>query len=56
MPLGRAISDSHVRTGAERLRHEVKIATRARFVPLTKAQLRKAQRQYNTAIKNRRNY
>jgi phosphate transport system substrate-binding protein len=36
--------------------NEKTIATKARIVPLTKAQLRKAQRQYNTAIKNRRNY
>jgi phosphate transport system substrate-binding protein len=36
--------------------NEKAIATRARIVPLTKAQLRKAQRQYNTAIKNRRDY
>jgi phosphate transport system substrate-binding protein len=36
--------------------NEKAIATKARIVPLTKAQLRKAQRQYNTAIKNRRNY
>ncbi len=31
-------------------------AKTAKMVPLTKAQLRKAQRQYNTAMKNRRNY
>ena len=36
--------------------NEKAISTRARIVPLTKAQLRKAQRQYNTAIKNRKNY
>jgi phosphate transport system substrate-binding protein len=36
--------------------NEKTIAQRARIVPLTKAQLRKAQRQYNTAIKNRKNY
>jgi phosphate transport system substrate-binding protein len=36
--------------------NESSIARKAKFVPLTKAQLRKAQRQYNTAIKNRRNY
>ena len=36
--------------------NEKTIATKARIVPLTKAQLRKAQRQYNTAIKNRRDY
>jgi phosphate transport system substrate-binding protein len=36
--------------------NEKAIATKARIVPLTKAQLRKAQRQYNTAIKNRKNY
>src|SRR5918999_3464837 len=36
--------------------NEKTIATRARIVPLTKAQLRKAKRQYNTAIKNRKNY
>lgn len=36
--------------------NEKAISTRAKIVPLTKAQLRKAQRQYNTAIKNRKNY
>jgi phosphate transport system substrate-binding protein len=36
--------------------NEKAISRTAKFVPLTKAQLRKAQRQYNTAIKNRRNY
>jgi phosphate transport system substrate-binding protein len=36
--------------------NEKAISTKARIVPLTKAQLRKAQRQYNTAIKNRKNY
>jgi phosphate transport system substrate-binding protein len=36
--------------------NEKKIAQTAKMVPLTKAQLRKAQRQYNTAIKNRRGY
>jgi phosphate transport system substrate-binding protein len=36
--------------------NEKAISRTARFVPLTKAQLRKAQRQYNTAIKNRKNY
>ena len=36
--------------------NEKAIAQRARIVPLTKAQLRKARRQYNTAIRNRRNY
>jgi phosphate transport system substrate-binding protein len=36
--------------------NEREIARAARFVPLTRAQLRKAQRQYNTAIRNRRNY
>ena len=36
--------------------NEKAISTRARIVPLTKPQLRKAQRQYNTAIKNRRDY
>ncbi len=33
--------------------NETKIATKARFIALTKAQLAKAKRQYNTAIKNR---
>jgi phosphate transport system substrate-binding protein len=36
--------------------NERAIARTARFVPLTKAQLRKAQRQYNTAIRNRSGY
>jgi phosphate transport system substrate-binding protein len=36
--------------------NERAISRKARFVPLTKPQLRKAQRQYNTAIKNRKNY
>jgi phosphate transport system substrate-binding protein len=36
--------------------NEKTISRTARIVPLTKAQLSKAQRQYNTAIKNRRNY
>ena len=36
--------------------NERAISRVARFVPLTKAQLRKAQRQYNTAIRNRKNY
>jgi phosphate transport system substrate-binding protein len=36
--------------------NEKPISRTAKFVPLTKAQLRKAQRQYNTAIKNRKNY
>jgi phosphate transport system substrate-binding protein len=36
--------------------NERAIARTSKFVPLTKAQLRKAQRQYNTAIKNRKNY
>jgi phosphate transport system substrate-binding protein len=36
--------------------NEKTISQRAKIVPLTKAQLRKAQRQYNTAIKNRKNY
>jgi phosphate transport system substrate-binding protein len=36
--------------------NEKAISQRAKIVPLTKAQLRKAQRQYNTAIKNRKNY
>jgi phosphate transport system substrate-binding protein len=36
--------------------NERAIARTARFVPLTRAQLRKAQRQYNTAFRNRRNY
>ena len=33
--------------------NEAKIATASDFIPLTKAQLNKAKRQYNTAIKNR---
>jgi phosphate transport system substrate-binding protein len=36
--------------------NEKTISRTARIVPLTNAQLSKAQRQYNTAIKNRRNY
>ena len=36
--------------------NEKTIAQKARIVPLTKAQLRKAQRQYNTAIRNRKDY
>jgi phosphate transport system substrate-binding protein len=36
--------------------NEKTIAQKARIVPLTKAQLRKAQRQYNTAIRNREDY
>jgi phosphate transport system substrate-binding protein len=36
--------------------NEKTISTKAKIVPLTKAQLRKAQRQYNTAIANRRGY
>jgi phosphate transport system substrate-binding protein len=36
--------------------NETSIARTAKFVPLTKAQLAKAKRQYNTAIKNRRGY
>jgi phosphate transport system substrate-binding protein len=36
--------------------NEKAIAQRARIVPLTKTQLNKAKRQYNTAIKNRKNY
>jgi phosphate transport system substrate-binding protein len=36
--------------------NEKTIAQRARIVPLTKRQLAKAKRQYNTAIKNRKNY
>jgi phosphate transport system substrate-binding protein len=36
--------------------NEKTIAQRARIVPLTKAQLNKAKRQYNTAIKNRQGY
>jgi ABC-type phosphate transport system substrate-binding protein len=36
--------------------NEKTIAQKARIVPLTKSQLRKAQRQYNTAIRNRRDY
>jgi phosphate transport system substrate-binding protein len=36
--------------------NEKTIAQKARIVPLTKAQIRKAQRQYNTAIKNRKDY
>jgi phosphate transport system substrate-binding protein len=38
------------------IQNEKTIAQRARIVPLTKAQLRKAQRQYNTAIRNRKDY
>jgi phosphate transport system substrate-binding protein len=36
--------------------NEKAISRTAKIVPLTKAQLRKARRQYNTAIRNRRNY
>ena len=36
--------------------NERAISRTAKIVPLTKQQLRKAQRQYNTAIKNRKNY
>jgi phosphate transport system substrate-binding protein len=36
--------------------NEKAISTRAKIVPLTKPQLAKAKRQYNTAIKNRKNY
>jgi phosphate transport system substrate-binding protein len=36
--------------------NEKAISTRAKIVPLTKQQLAKAKRQYNTAIKNRKNY
>ena len=36
--------------------NERAISRTAKIVPLTKPQLRKAQRQYNTAIKNRKNY
>ena len=36
--------------------NEKAISRTAKIVPLTKPQLRKAQRQYNTAIKNRKNY
>jgi hypothetical protein len=36
--------------------NEKTISRTAKIVPLTKTQLRKAQRQYNTAIANRRNY
>jgi phosphate transport system substrate-binding protein len=36
--------------------NEKTIAQKARIVPLTKAQLNKAKRQYNTAINNRRDY
>ena len=36
--------------------NEKAISQKAKIVPLTRAQLRKAQRQYNTAIKNRRDY
>ena len=36
--------------------NEKAISQQAKIVPLTKAQLRKAQRQYNTAIKNRDRY
>jgi phosphate transport system substrate-binding protein len=36
--------------------NERAISRTAKIVPLTRAQLRKARRQYNTAIRNRRNY
>jgi phosphate transport system substrate-binding protein len=36
--------------------NERAISRTAKIVPLTRPQLRKAQRQYNTAIKNRKNY
>ncbi len=36
--------------------NERAISRSAKIVPLTNAQLRKAQRQYNTAMKNRKNY
>jgi phosphate transport system substrate-binding protein len=36
--------------------NERAISRKAKFVPLTAAQLRKAQRQYNTALRNRRGY
>ena len=36
--------------------NERKISGKAKFVPLTKRQLSKLKRQYNTAIKNRKNY
>jgi phosphate transport system substrate-binding protein len=36
--------------------NEKSIAEKAKYVPLTKQQLAKAKRQYNTAIKNRRGY
>jgi ABC-type phosphate transport system substrate-binding protein len=36
--------------------NEKTISANAKIVPLTRAQLRKAQRQYNTAIANRRGY
>ena len=36
--------------------NERAISRTAKIVPLTRAQLRKAQRQYNTAIRNRKNY
>jgi phosphate transport system substrate-binding protein len=36
--------------------NEKAISRTARIVPLTKKQLAKAKRQYNTAIKNRKNY
>jgi phosphate transport system substrate-binding protein len=36
--------------------NEKAISNRARFVPLTKRQLAKLKRQYNTAIRNRKNY
>ena len=36
--------------------NERAISRTAKIVPLTKPQLRKAQRQYNTAIRNRKNY
>jgi phosphate transport system substrate-binding protein len=38
------------------IQNERTISGRAKIVPLTRAQLRKAQRQYNTAIANRKNY
>jgi phosphate transport system substrate-binding protein len=36
--------------------NEQAISRKAKFVPLTKSQLRKLKRQYNTAIKNRKGY
>jgi phosphate transport system substrate-binding protein len=36
--------------------NEQAISRKAKFVPLTKSQLRKLKRQYNTAIKNRKSY